>query len=71
MYRAKAIVKHDRYDTHNFYADKEFDTEQEATAWISSMDGFLFANEVMVGIDVMEYLEGYHLEGIEAEKIEA
>ena len=71
MYKARAIITHDIYEPCYIYHDKEFDTHDEVTAWVGGMDGFLFAQGVMVGIDTIEQFEGYKLEAVEPEKVEA
>lgn len=67
MYRVKAIIAHKVYDTHYQYVDKVFDSLDSAKAWIASAEGREFEQNVMVYIDVNDYLQGYHLERLEAE----
>jgi hypothetical protein len=71
MYKVRAVVKHESLDECYVYADEMFPTEQESREWIGSLDGFRFAQGVMVGLDVIENFEGYHLDTIEPELVEA
>jgi hypothetical protein len=69
MYRAKATLLHTDYDNYYIYSEELFSTEDEAQSWINSKEGYLFAQDLMIGIDVEDYLEGYLLEKVGVEAI--
>lgn len=70
MYKVRAKVTHKTLDECYVYADEVFDDEEGAKAWIGSLDGFQFAQGVMVGLDVIDQFEGYSLDVIEPELVE-
>jgi hypothetical protein len=49
------------------FSDERFDSAEEAENWINSTEGYLFAQDVMINIDVSEYLGGYWLEKLDSE----
>lgn len=64
MFRVKATLVHDELDPAYIYADGVFNSKEEAESWINSKEGYLFAQDVMIGVDVHEYLDGYLLESL-------
>ena len=67
MFRVMATLVHDELEPAYTYAEEVFNTKEEAESWINGKEGYLFAQDVMIGVDVHEYLDGYLLEGLTAE----
>lgn len=67
MFRVMATLVHDELEPAYTYADEVFNTKEEAESWINGKEGYLFAQDVMIGVDVHEYLDGYLLEGLTAQ----
>lgn len=70
MYRIVATLTHKDYEPFMVYADVEFNSKEVAESWIHSKEGYNFEQDVMIGIDVHEYAEGYVLEGLSVEGVE-
>jgi len=69
MYRIMATMLHEHGDSVEVYSDEVFDSEQVAESWINSKEGYLFAQDIMVGIDINEYMDGYWLESLTVKPI--
>jgi hypothetical protein len=67
MFRVMATLVHDELEPAYTYAEEVFNSKEEAESWINGKEGYLFAQDVMIGVDVHEYLDGYLLEGLTAE----
>ena len=70
MYRIVATLTHKEYEPLLVYADVEFNSKEVAESWLHSNEGDRFAQDVMIGIDVHEYADGYVLEGLSVEGVE-
>ena len=68
MFRVMATLVHDELEPAYTYSEEVFDSKAEAESWINSKEGYLFAQDVMIGVDVHEYMDGYLLEGLTAEE---
>lgn len=64
MFRVMATLVHDELEPAYTYAEEVFNNKEEADNWINSKEGYLFAQDVMIGVDVHEYLDGYLLESL-------
>jgi hypothetical protein len=64
MFRVMATLVHDELDPAYTYSEEKFNSKEEAENWINSKEGYLFAQDIMIGVDVHEYLDGYTLEGL-------
>jgi len=68
MFRVMATLVHDELEPAYTYSEEVFESKAEAESWINSKEGYLFAQDIMIGVDVHEYLDGYLLEGLTAEE---
>ena len=62
MFRVMATLVHNELEPAYTYADEVFESKEEADSWINGKEGYLFAQDIMIGTDVHEYLDGYTLE---------
>jgi hypothetical protein len=64
MFRVMATLVHNELEPAYTYADEVFESKEEADSWINGKEGYLFAQDIMIGADVHEYLDGYTLESL-------
>jgi hypothetical protein len=68
MFRVMATLVHDELEPIYTYAEEVFESKEEADSWINGKEGYLFAQDIMIGADVYEYMNGYLLEGLTAQE---
>ena len=63
-----ATLVHDELEPAYIYSEELFESQAEAESWINSKEGYLFAQDIMIGVDVHEYMDGYLLEALTAQE---
>ena len=68
MFRVMATLVHDELDPAYIYSEEVFESQKKAESWINSKEGYLFAQDIMIGVDVHEYMDGYLLDTLTAQE---
>jgi hypothetical protein len=68
MFRVMATLVHDELEPAYIYSEEVFESKEKAESWINGKEGYLFAQDIMIGVDVHEYMDGYLLEGLSVEE---
>jgi hypothetical protein len=63
-----ATLVHDELDPAYIYSEEVFESQKKAESWINSKEGYLFAQDIMIGVDVHEYMDGYLLDTLTAQE---